>query len=124
MSYEGPRSLDGTIPAEKVTFSRNDLEKGEAKLWDSIVPEVKSFAGTKPPELKISGVGKFKLIADESVQTYVTTIGQALIPSHQRALATDDPRRLNFRFFVRGSGRRYHFFLLAHQTCGEAASHL
>ena len=42
------------------------------------------------PELKISGVGKFKLIADESVQTYVTTIGQALIPSHQRALATDD----------------------------------
>ena len=30
----------------------------------------------------------------------VTTIGQALIPSHQRALATDDPRRLNFRFFV------------------------
>jgi Peptidase family M48 len=57
-------------------------------------------AGTKPPELKISGVGKFKLIADESVQSYVTTVGQSLIPAHQRTLATDDPRRINFRFFV------------------------
>jgi hypothetical protein len=100
MSYEGPRDFDGTIRAEKVTFSRNDLENGEAKMWNSIVPEVKAFAGTKPPELKISGVGKFKLIADEEVQTYVTKIGQSLIPDHQRVLASDDPRRLNFRFYV------------------------
>ena len=99
MSYEGPRDFDGTIKAEKVTFSRNDLEKGEAKLWNSIVSEVKGFADGKP-QLKISGVGKFKLLNDERVQTYVGAMGQSLVPSHQRELGMDDPRRINFRFFV------------------------
>jgi hypothetical protein len=32
MSYEGTRNLDGTIRAERVTFSRNDLEKGVRQL--------------------------------------------------------------------------------------------
>jgi hypothetical protein len=100
MSYEGPRNFDGTIRAERVTFSRNDLEKGEAKLWNSMTPEVKAFSGTKPPELRISGVGRFKLIADEEVQTYVSGLGQRLIPAHQRDLVGNDPTKINFRFFV------------------------
>jgi hypothetical protein len=100
MSYEGPRSTDGTIQAERVTFMRNDLEKGEEKLWKTLAPEVKAFDGSKPPELKINRVGKFTLVPDEDVQTYVTRIGQSLIPAHQRSLDPSDPGKLNFRFFV------------------------
>jgi hypothetical protein len=100
MSYEGPRARDGHIVAERVTFMRNDLEKGEAELWKTLAPEVKAFVGVKPSELKIKHVGKFKLIPDERVQGYVAAIGNSLVPAYQRDRSPTDPARLNFRFFV------------------------
>jgi len=51
-------------------------------------------------ELKINRVGKFKTVPDQSVQEYVTRIGQQLIPSYQRELAETDPAKIPFRFFV------------------------
>ena len=100
MSYEGTRELDGTIAADRVEFSHNDLEKGEQKLWAQLQPTVKPLSGTKPPELKIKGVGKFKVLPDEDVQTYVTQLVQRLDPPYQRQLADDDPTKLHFRVFV------------------------
>ena len=43
---------------------------------------------------------KFKLVPDEEVQTYVSHLGQSLIPAHQRELTDGDSRKLPFRFFV------------------------
>jgi Zn-dependent protease with chaperone function len=101
MTYEGRRDRDtGAIMAERVEFSHNDLEDGEAKLWRSIKLSVKPAQALKPGELKIDQVGKFKLLPDDSVQEYVTNIGNSLIPSYQMELPQDDPRKIPFRFFV------------------------
>src|SRR5687768_5636654 len=101
MTYEGKRDRGtGKILAEKIEFSTNDLEDGEAKLWQSLKVSVKSAQGLKPGELKIDKVGKFKLVPDSEVQAYVSQLGERLIPTHQRALAADDPRKIPFQFFV------------------------
>lgn len=101
MTYEGKRNPeDGTILAERVEFSNNDLEDGEARMWKSLKTSVKAAQGLKPGELKIDKVGKFKLLPEDQVQQYVARVAQSLIPPHQAGLAPDDPRKIPFQFHV------------------------
>jgi hypothetical protein len=102
MTYEGQRQPDGSILATKIEFVRSELEKGEAKLWKELDPKVKEseFTQGKPGELKIRNIGKFKLLPDQTVQAYTQRIGDTLVPRFQRELATDDPNKIHFRFFV------------------------
>jgi hypothetical protein len=101
MTYEGKRDREtGRILAERIEFSTNDLEDGEAKLWKSLKTSVKDAQGLKPGELKIDKVGKYKLLPDAEVRTYVTALGQRLIPAYQRDLPASDPRRIPFQFYV------------------------
>jgi Peptidase family M48 len=101
MTYEGKRDREtGKILAERIEFSSNDLEDGEAKMWRSLKTSVKPAQGLKPGELKVDKVGKFKLLPDQEVQAYVSALGQRLIPAFQRDLPADDPRRIPFQFHV------------------------
>jgi Zn-dependent protease with chaperone function len=101
LTYQGKRDpVSGAIAAERVTFMRNDLEPGEAKLWKSLKVQARSAQGLKPGELKIDRVGKFKLLPDDDVQNYVSTIGASLIPQYQRDLTASDPRKIPFQWYV------------------------
>ena len=95
MTYEGKRDRDtGKIIAERIEFSRNDLENGEAKMWKSLKTSTKPAQGLKPGELKVNQIGKFKLLPDDAVQEYVAAIGRNLVPAYQRDLKDDDPRKI------------------------------
>src|SRR5262249_818328 len=85
-----------------VLFSRNDFEKGEARLWKNYKVKVKpgDALGLKPAELSISNAGKYKLLPNDEVQEYVTSLGQTLIPEYLKTVPDGDPSKLNFRFFV------------------------
>jgi predicted Zn-dependent protease len=101
MTYQGKRDREtGKILAERIEFSTNDLEDGEAKMWKSLKTSVKAAQGLKPGELKIDKVGKFKLLPDAEVQAYISTLGQQLIPAYQRNLPAGDPRKIPFQFHV------------------------
>jgi len=57
MTYEGKRDREtGKILAERIEFSSNDLEEGEAKMWKSLKTSVKAPQGLKPGELKIDQI--------------------------------------------------------------------
>lgn len=101
MTYQGKRDREtGAILAERIEFSSNDLEEGEAKMWRSLKTSVKAPQGLRPGELKVDRVGKFKLLPDAEVQSYLARLGQRLIPAFQRDLPADDPRRIPFQFHV------------------------
>jgi hypothetical protein len=101
MTYQGKRDREtGRILAERIEFSNNDLEDGEAKLWKSLNTSVKTAEALKPGELKIDQIGKFKLLPNQAVQDYVAAIGRSLIPAYQSDLAVDDSRRIPFQFHV------------------------
>jgi hypothetical protein len=102
MTYEGRRIADGTLVADRVEFTRNDLEPGEKKMFDSLKVSTKPFnaAQALAGELKINSVGKFKTVPDQQVQDYVNRIGRQLIPEYQRDLPESDPVKITFRFFV------------------------
>jgi Zn-dependent protease with chaperone function len=101
LTYEGIRSQDGTeILASRIEFSRNDLEDGEARLWKSLKASVKGAESLNGGELKISQVGKFKLLPAPTVQEYVASIGRKLAPPYQSRLSATDPSRIPFQFYV------------------------
>ena len=101
MTYEGTRDRDtGRILAERVEFSTNDLENGEAKLWKSLKTSIKASQALKPGELKVDNVGKFKLLPDSEVQDYVSRVGRSLIPGYQAELKAEDPGKIPFQFHV------------------------
>jgi hypothetical protein len=44
MTYEGKRDIEtGRILADRVEFSKNDFEKGEARLWKDLKVKVKPY---------------------------------------------------------------------------------
>jgi len=102
MTYEGLRQLDGSIAATRLEFVRNDMEKGESRLWKELEPKVKEsgFAESKPGELKIRNVGKFKLLPSQEVQNYVQQLGDSLVPAFQKDMPANDPNKIHFRFYV------------------------
>src|SRR5262249_55206792 len=51
-------------------------------------------------ELSISKVGKFKLVPNDEVQTYVKRLGDSLIPEYLKAVPETDPAKLHFQFYV------------------------
>jgi hypothetical protein len=101
MTYDGVRDRStGVILANRVEFSNNDFEDGEARLWRSIRTSVKTAQLLKPAELSIAQIGKFKLLPDQRVQDYVAAVGRRLVPAYQAASAANDPGHIPFEFHV------------------------
>lgn len=102
MTYEGVRQPDGSIAATRLEFARNEFEKGESRLWREVEPKVKEsdLVQSKPGELKIRNVGKFKLLPSQEVQAYVQRLGDSLVPAFQRDMPANDPNKIHFRFYV------------------------
>lgn len=101
-TYEGVEQPDGTILAARIVFVKNELEKAEGKFWESLLVKEKAanFTEGNPGELKITQIGKFKLLPDKAVQDYVQRIGESLIPAHQKLLPAGDPQKIPFKFYV------------------------
>ncbi len=101
-TYEGVEQPDGAVLASRIIFVKNELETGEGKLWKSmkITEKTPNFTQGEPGELKVSSVGKFKLLPNKEVQDYVERIGQSLVPAYQKSLPEDDPQKIHFKFYV------------------------
>jgi Peptidase family M48/Domain of unknown function (DUF5666) len=101
-TFEGMQQPDGAVLASRIIFVKNELEKGEGNLWKSlkITEKTPNFAESEPGELKVSSVGKFKLLPNKEVQDYVERLGQSLVPAYQKALPDDDPQKIHFKFYV------------------------
>ena len=102
ITYEGTRQPEGFILASRVEFMRNELEKGEANMWKQLKVNVKAsnFTDQRPGELKISQIGKFKLVPNEEAQQYVRELGEKLIPEYQKTLPPGDPGKIPFQFYL------------------------
>lgn len=101
MTYEGTEQSDGSVVTTKVTFVRNEHEKGERSLWKELKIKEKpsDFTSGNPGELKVGGQ-KYKVLPNQEAQDYVRRIGERLIPAYQKNLPEGDPNKLAFRFTV------------------------
>jgi hypothetical protein len=101
MTYRGKEQVDGTVLASKVTFFRNEREKGEKDLWGTLEAREKpaNFLEGKPGELRV-GADKYKVLPNKEVQDYVERLGRLLVPAFQKAMSSNDPNKIPFHFVV------------------------
>lgn len=104
--YEGMRQKDGVIEATKIEFQHAELEPGEAKLWKHLEPKIKepNYSSLTPGRLTMpSCVYEFcthYIVPNHEAQSYITKLGQTLIPQHQKDLPADDPLKIPFQFYL------------------------
>ena len=105
IDYEATPQEDATFLVERATFRKNVVKASEEKLHKK---EEYDPSAVRPDEHQ-SGISKLfhgldvkKLHPhpDSDLQARIGRIGESLVPAYQRALAPDDPTRLNFRFQV------------------------
>jgi hypothetical protein len=99
--YEGRRQPSGKIEAQKIEFRHGELESGEARMWKHYAPKVQDpdYAAFVPGQLKMHWK-KYRIIPDREAQKYIATLGESLVPEHQRDLPADDPLKIPFRFYL------------------------
>jgi hypothetical protein len=102
MTYEGVRDAEsGVILADSVEFGWNDFEKGEQDLWTRSVVRFESAGlSDKLGEVTLPGLGKFKLVPNESVQDYLSKVGESLIPKYALSIPVLDPSKFQFQFYI------------------------
>jgi hypothetical protein len=104
IAYEGRPEADGTLSVTAIAIARNTVSDREAKLLKHISARV------MPPDYAAKKTGDIyffaskhpwaRIVADQSMQERVQSIGAKLVPAWQRALSENDPLRIHFQFFV------------------------
>jgi hypothetical protein len=100
IEFKGEQQPDGVIVATQAVFGRNAVGIGEEKLRSK-----NEYDPSKvDPQGKVSKLligTKAKRIPaydDPAGQARIDRIGASLVPDYQRALPSNDPTRINFRF--------------------------
>lgn len=110
-TYKARRGEDAAIIADSITFRPNQVDQDEVEYRKKLEPEY-----TAPDPVTHEGgtlkfgkhlPAKFDLLANQEMQDYVSKIGNSLVPPYQKALATDDPARIDFRFYVIHFGSKW-----------------
>jgi hypothetical protein len=84
MTYEGKRDIEtGRILADRVEFSKNDFEKGEARLWKDLKVKLKpgDALGFKPAELSISKEANTNLFRTTRFKNTLPSSGKVSYPN-------------------------------------------
>lgn len=101
-SYKATHNLDGSIHAESISFTENQVDPNEKEFRD------KSDLRIEKPDYdkKIAGKIRFHskwdldILADKDIQDYVSQLGEHLIPQYQKDLPNSNATKVNFSFYV------------------------
>lgn len=112
---KGKWNDQGIIVAEEIEACRNTLLPADAKLRAAVEESYKAeglHAIATPKNLPFQvglplhngtitiGQYDYKLLDDIRIQGYINSVGERLIPDHQKALPAGDANKINFRFYV------------------------
>lgn len=115
MEVEGKMNEQGIVEATKIEFCKNTVSEADYKLRTSVEQGYNTQKLTevaKPANLPFEvglplhggniniGEYSYKLHNNILLQGYVNSVGEKLIPQHQKNLSPDDVSKINYRFYV------------------------
>ena len=108
-TFDAIRKPDGTVEALSIAFEPNTVTANEVKFRDKSEPKITlpDYAKGIPGEIKFKGSWALKILPNKSVQNYVATVGEKLIPEYQKNLPDGDLGAIKFRFYVVGHHTRW-----------------
>ncbi|RYC69190.1 hypothetical protein EQG79_17490 [Spirosoma sordidisoli] len=96
----GERKPDGVIYASRGTMRPVEMSKEDYLLRRATDNELRVTRGF----LSIADAWQFRLIANNQLEAYISTVGRRLIPDYLKALPVDHPDHVAFKFFLVNEG--------------------
>ncbi|WAC13092.1 M48 family metalloprotease [Dyadobacter pollutisoli] len=96
LRLRGKRDLDGVINVESGTVTPVLMADDDRMLRKGMSLVMK----VNLDEIKIGNKKSIPIISARSLQAYITTIGDKLIPNYLKKLPLDHPDRVDFRFYI------------------------
>ncbi len=102
VSYRGVRETNGCLVANTLNIFPNTVTALERKYLRATTPQISEpdYKVRAPGVIRYKGGDTIEILPDVEIQNYLREIGHALIPAYQIALASSDPAKINFRFYV------------------------
>jgi hypothetical protein len=96
LKLRGKRDLDGVIYVESGTVTPVLMADDDRMLRKGMSLIMK----VNLDEIKIGNKKSIPIVSSRSLQAYITTIGDKLIPNYLKKLPLDHPDRVDFRFYI------------------------
>ncbi len=97
LKLKGQRQTDGILLVESGTVVQDEFTETDRKLLTTLRSTKKMSLDGREVAF---GNAKFNLLADETINAYISRVGRKLIPDHVKKLPKDHPAYVNFNFFV------------------------
>ncbi len=115
--YKGRRELDGVLVAAEAKFVPARTDKLKAILYPTAPPAKQEVVPREGARIDADGnlvslrtnvrigdadgwCGWHRVPADEAMQERVYRVGMSVVPDYQKQMATGDPSKIPFRFYV------------------------
>lgn len=96
----GERKPDGIVYASRGTMRPTEMGKDDYLLRKATDNELRVTRST----LDIADTWKFRLISNNQLEDYVSSVGRRLVPEYLKALPIDHPDKVAFKFFLVDEG--------------------
>jgi hypothetical protein len=102
ITYNDARAADGTIIANQIRFWPNQVDAAGEKFLRMFAAKITAPNYKKyiPGSIQYKHGNPIQILPDQSVQDYVSHLGMELVPQYQKELASNDPTKVYFRFYV------------------------
>jgi len=102
ISYSASGRPDEVAHAFRIDLYPNSPTQRERKFLNETAAEPSFASGDDniPRNIRLPNGTSVEVVQSPAVQAFVRRIGESLIPQYQRALASGDPTRIAYRFYV------------------------
>jgi Zn-dependent protease with chaperone function len=98
VEVRGKRQVNGIFLAESGNVKATQFSETDRKIASSYKNTMKMSANEE--EIKIADTLTLKVLKNITIQTYITRIGNAVMPKYMQALPEGTPGKIDFNFYV------------------------
>ena len=102
ISYKAQREPNRHLVATRLALFPNTVQTSEKKYLNAIAPQITepNYEAHIPGSIRYKYGSAIQILSNRTIQEYVRKVGTELVPAYQKSLASFDPSKINFRFFV------------------------
>ncbi|RFS15576.1 M48 family metalloprotease [Emticicia sp. C21] len=98
VEVRGKRQVNGIFLAESGNVRATQFNETDRKIASSYKNTMKMSANEE--EIKIADTLTLKVLKNITIQTYITRVGNAVMPKYMQALPDGTPGKIDFNFYV------------------------
>lgn len=101
VNYRGTRQLDHSVALTRVEFQQDRVAEEYGTTWTKVqAPHLVYVNGNTEAGVLTIDEKQYPVFPSPEASTYLSRLGNTLIPAHQRELPDNNPAKVHFRFYL------------------------